>query len=126
MKLVISNGNPEPIYEQIGSQIRAEILNGNLEPGSPLPSIRTLARELSVSILTVKHAYDTLEGEGYVDTVMGKGCFVAGENRELLREQRRASVEEKLAAAIDEARRFGIGREELTEIFSLLMEEERG
>ena len=125
MKLVISNGNPAPIYEQIGSQIKAEILTGNLGPGTLLPSIRTLARELSVSILTVKHAYDTLEREGYLNTVTGKGTFVSGDDTASFREQRRAIVERKLGEAVDDAAKFGIGNEELRAIFTLLLEGEK-
>ncbi len=91
MKIIISNSSADPIYEQIGKQIKAQILSGDLEEGSPLPSIRRLAQDLQISVITTKRAYDELEAEGFLNTVGGKGTFVAVQNKELLREKRMKS-----------------------------------
>lgn len=125
MRIIISNSSPEPIYEQISRQIKAEIIAGHLEEGAPLPSIRVLAHDLQVSVITTKRAYDELEAEGFLDSVGGKGTFVAAQNPAFLREKRMKVVEEKLAAALDEARLLGVGLDELTEMMRLLYREER-
>ncbi len=125
MQIVISNASPEPIYEQIVRQIKAEIIGGTLEEGSALPSIRALAHDLQVSVITTKRAYDELEREGFLDSVGGKGTFVAAQNPAFLREKRMKLVEEKLSAAVAEARMLGISLGELTEMLQLLYEEER-
>jgi GntR family transcriptional regulator len=123
MKIVISNSSPDPIYEQITRQIKAQIISGGLCEGEPLPSIRRLAQELQISVITTKRAYEELEKEGFIDTVEGKGSFVAMQNKELLREKKMKIVEEKLAAAVDEARLLGIDRAELEEMLDLLCRE---
>lgn len=125
MHIIISNSSPEPIYEQIARQIKAEIIAGTLEEGAALPSIRALAHDLQVSVITTKRAYDELEKEGFLDSVGGKGTFVAAQNPAFLREKRMRLVEEKLAAAVAEARLLGVGLDELTEMLHLLYEEER-
>ncbi len=125
MQIIISNSSPEPIYEQIARQIKAEIIAGSLEEGAALPSIRALAHDLQVSVITTKRAYDELEQEGFLDSVGGKGTFVAAQNPAFLREKRMRLVEEKLAAAVAEARLLGVGLDELTEMLHLLYEEER-
>ena len=125
MQIIISNSSPEPIYEQIARQIKAEIIAGTLEEGSALPSIRALAHDLQVSVITTKRAYDELESEGFLDSVGGKGTFVAAQNPAFLREKRMRLVEEKLAAAVAEARLLGVGLAELTEMLHLLYQEER-
>lgn len=125
MRIIISNSSPEPIYEQIARQIKAEIIAGTLEEGSALPSIRALAHDLQVSVITTKRAYDELESEGFLDSVGGKGTFVAAQNPAFLREKRMRLVEEKLAAAVAEARLLGVGLAELTEMLHLLYQEER-
>ncbi len=125
MRILISNSSPEPIYEQIARQIKAGIIGGNLEEGAPLPSIRALAHDLQVSVITTKRAYDELEREGFLDSVGGKGTFVAAQNPAFLREKRMKLVEEKLGSAIDEARLLGVGLDELVEMLRLLYEEER-
>ena len=125
MRILISNSSPEPIYEQIARQIKAEIIAGRLEEGAPLPSIRALAHDLQVSVITTKRAYDELEAEGFLDSVGGKGTFVAAQNPAFLREKRMKVVEEKLVSALDEARLLGVGLEELTEMLRLLYQEER-
>ena len=125
MRIIISNSSSEPIYEQIARQIKAEIIGGTLEEGAALPSIRALAHDLQVSVITTKRAYDELEREGFLDSVGGKGTFVAAQNPAFLREKRMKVVEEKLAAAVEEARLLGVAKDELTEMLHLLYEEER-
>ncbi|MGI5839416.1 MAG: GntR family transcriptional regulator [bacterium] len=124
MAIIISNTATEPIYEQIARQIKDMILRGEMAEGSLLPSIRSLARELQVSVITTKRAYDELEKEGFLETVGGKGTFVAGQSRELLRERKLAMVEEKLAEAVTECRRLGISPAEAAHILQLLFREE--
>ena len=123
MKIIISNSSPDPIYEQITRQIKAQIISGELREGESLPSIRRLAQDLQISVITTKRAYEELEKEGFIDTVEGKGSFVAMQNKELLREKKMKIVEEKLAEAVDEARLLGITRAELEEMLGLLYEE---
>ncbi len=125
MKIIISNSSPDPIYEQITRQIKAQIISGELREGDPLPSIRRLAQDLQISVITTKRAYEELEKEGFIDTVEGKGSFVAMQNKELLREKKMKIVEEKLAQAVDEARLLGIDRAELEEMLDLLYQENK-
>jgi GntR family transcriptional regulator len=120
MKIIISNSSPDPIYEQVGRQVKAQIISGELREGEALPSIRKLAQELQISVITTKRAYEELEKEGFIDTVEGKGSFVAMQNKELLREKKMKLVEEKMAEAVDEARLLGITRVELDEMLALL------
>lgn len=124
MRILISNSSPDPIYEQIVRQVRSQIVSGGLPEATPLPSIRGLARDLQVSVITTKRAYEELEREGLIDTVGGKGTYVAAQNDEFLREKRRKLVEEKLAEAVANARTLGVPREELEEMLRLLWEEE--
>jgi GntR family transcriptional regulator len=124
MRVLLSNSSPEPIYEQIARQVRAQIIAGELEEGELLPSIRALAHDLQVSVITTKRAYEELEKEGLIDTVGGKGTFVAAQNPDFLREKRMKIVEEKLGAAVAEARLLGIGPAELGDMLRLLYEEE--
>ena len=111
MRILISNASPDPIYEQIVQQIRAQILSSDLSEGDLLPSIRRLAKDLQISVITTKRAYEELEREGFINTVGGKGTFVAAQNPEFLREKRMKAVEEKLADAVDEAQVLGVGPE---------------
>ena len=124
MDIIIKNSSSQPIYEQIYSQIKDMILNGSLTEGEMLPSIRGLAKDLRISVITTKRAYDELEREGFVHTVGGKGCFVAGTNRELIREENL----KKIVAHIREIRRLarscGLSEDELLEIFRILEVEE--
>ncbi len=124
MKIIIANSSPEPIYEQISNQIKAQIISGDLKEFDALPSIRKLAKELQISVITTKRAYETLEKEGFIDTVGGKGCFVAMQNREFLREKKMKIVEEKIAEAVKEAKLLGIDINELSEMLLLLYREE--
>jgi len=124
MKILISNASPDPIYEQISKQIKNQIIAGDLNEGDPLPSIRKLAQELQISVITTKRAYEQLVSEGFIDTVGGKGCFVAMQNKELLREKRMKTVEEMLSEAVSEAKKLGIHLNELREMLELLYHED--
>lgn len=119
MDIVISNASDRPIYEQICAQIKASIISGALKEGDMLPSIRALAKDLRISVITTKRAYDELERGGYIYTVSGKGCFVAEKNRELIREEHLALIESHLQAAAELAPACGIGINELTEILQM-------
>lgn len=123
MKIVISNSSPDPIYDQVARQIKTQIIDGSLKEGETLPSIRRLAFDLQISVITTKRAYEELEKEGFIDTVEGKGSFVALQNKELLREKKMKIVEEKMAQAVDEARLLGVTRAELEEMLALLCAE---
>ena len=124
MELVIRNTANQPIYEQIYSQIRAQIIAGTLRPGDALPSIRALAKDLRISVITTKRAYDELEAQGFLHTVAGKGSFVAEKDLGLLREQRLRDIEDHLSAAAALARACGLGPGELTEMLNILLKEE--
>ena len=120
LDIVLSNASPKPIYEQITDQIKDQILTGALAPGEALPSLRLLARELHISVITTKRAYSDLERDGFVETVSGKGCFVARKNAAFLREEYLRRTEEALRQAVDTARRGGISLSELEEMLALL------
>ena len=122
MELYISNSGQEPIYAQITRQIKAKILNGELQQGDALPSIRLLAKELRISVITTKRAYEDLEAAGFINTVPGRGCFVAPQNPELHREETLKKMEDHLQSAVDAARLGGITYAELTETLHLLWE----
>ncbi len=123
MNIVISNSSKDPIYIQIAKQIKLNILNCNLSPGDTLPSIRNLAKELQISVITTKRAYDELEREGFIETVGGKGTFVSGQNPELLREKRINMLEEKLSEVVYDAKSLNLSLNELQEMLQLLYEE---
>ena len=124
MELIIRNVTNQPIYDQIYSQIKAQIIAGQLRPGEALPSIRALAKDLKISVITTKRAYDELEAQGLIDTVAGKGCFVAEKNLDLIREQQLRELESHLSAAAGLARSCGLSRRELEEMLDVLLEEE--
>ena len=124
MDIIISNSSDKPIYEQITTQIKDSIASGELAAGDQLPSIRALANDLGISAITTKRAYADLEAAGFIETVQGKGCFVAGVNREFLREERLRRVEELLVQAAREARAAGVSTSELREMFDLVVEGE--
>ena len=123
MELYISNAGQEPIYAQITRQIQEKILSGDLREGDALPSIRALARDLRISVITTKRAYEDLEAAGFITTMPGRGSFVAPQNPALHREQALTQVEEALSQAIAAARRGGVNLEEVTETLNLLWEE---
>ena len=120
MDIILSNSSGKPIYEQIADQIREQIMSGALAEGDALPSMRLLARDLRISVITTKRAYEELERDGFLENVPGKGCFVAPQNRELLREAQLRRAEEFLAQAVEEARKGGITLEELDEMLAIL------
>ena len=119
MDIILSNSSGKPIYEQISDQVKSQILSGTLAEGDALPSMRLLAKELHISVITTKRAYEELE-----QNIPGKGCFVAPQNRELLREAQLRRVEEFLSLAVDEARKGGFTLEELTETLNILYQGE--
>ncbi len=123
MKIIVSNSSDEPIYEQISQQIKGMILKGELKEGDLLPSIRGLARDLQISVITTKRAYDELEKEGFIETMQGKGSFVAGQNKELMREKKLKVVEEKLLDIVEESKLLGLDYEEIQEMLKILFEE---
>ena len=116
MTVLIDNKCSLPIYDQIYSQIKAQIIAGKLSPGEALPSIRALAKDLRISVITTKRAYDELEADGFLYTVAGKGCFVAEPDLALFREQSLHLLEDHLAAAAELARTCGLSESELTEL----------
>ena len=116
MELIIRNNSGQPIYDQISGQIKAQILSGALSPGDALPSIRGLAKDLKISVITTKRAYDELEAAGFINTVAGKGCFVAEQNLELVRAQQLQQLSAQLAEAAELARTCGLSESELTEL----------
>ena len=124
LNLIINHTSMEPIYEQIVAQIKAEVIEGTLTAGEALPSVCALSRELKISALTVKKAYDNLEEEGLVVTVHGKGSFIAAANQELLMEERRKELEKELEAAVQKARTGGLTVKEIRESFEIIMEDE--
>ena len=121
MRIIINNTSMVPIYEQIMEQIKAQIISGELKENDILPSVRTMAKELKISALTVKKAY---EAEGMTVTVHGKGTYVAASNTQLMEEERRKEVEADLEAAIQKGRRCGMKEEEIRSLFELIMEDE--
>ena len=123
MDIIISNSSGKPIYEQIADQVKEQIMAGALAAGDALPSMRLLAKELRISVITTTRAYEELERDGFLENVPGKGCFVAPQNRELLREAQLRRVEEKLTQAIEEARRGAVSLEELKEMLTELYQE---
>ncbi|CEE00106.1 MULTISPECIES: GntR family transcriptional regulator [Bacillaceae] len=122
MNIIISNSANEPIYLQIINQIKSQILTGDLKEGQALPSIRSLAKELEISVITTKRAYDELEKDGFIVTVAGKGSYVAPVNTDILKEKKMKMVEQKLSETITEAKLIGMSLEELKKILELLYE----
>ncbi|HHU48962.1 MAG TPA: GntR family transcriptional regulator [Clostridiales bacterium] len=124
MDIIISNSSNQPIYVQIYSQIKSLIISGKLREGEALPSIRVLAKDLRISVITTKRAYDELEREGFIYTVAGKGCFVAEKNVELIREENLKKIEEYMMKIAELAALCNISNEELVKMFEILMREE--
>ena len=123
MKIIINNSSMVPIYEQIMEQIKAQIISGELKENDILPSVRTMAKELKISALPVKKAYDNLEEEGFTVTVHGKGTYVAATNKNLMREEQLKEVEHDLEQAIMKGRRCGLNDEEIRNLFEMIMED---
>lgn len=124
MRIIISNQSELPIYAQIKEQLKEQILNGQIPEGSTLPSIRQLAKEVGVSVITTTRAYNDLEAEGFIATMQGKGSVVLSKDNSMVREQYLMRIEEGLSAAIETARVMGLPDEELTEIFQNLLGKE--
>jgi GntR family transcriptional regulator len=124
MDIIISNASGKPIYEQITTQIKSMILNGTLQEGEALPSMRLLAKELRISVITTKRAYEDLERDGFIETVTGRGSFVAGRNLEFVREEHLRMIEEKMQDAVNLAKTAGINSDELIELLNLLYDGE--
>ena len=122
MDIIVNHSSMQPIYEQIGDQIKEKIMHGILKADTPLPSVRTLAKELKVSALTVKKAYDALEEEGFAITIHGKGTYITAVNTELLLEEQKKEIEADLEKAVFKARRCGISDEELKNLLELILE----
>ena len=122
MDIIISNSSGAPIYEQICSQIKGKIISGELKEGDALPSIRLLAKELRISVITTKRAYEELERDGFLVTYAGKGSFVAGENLDLIREEHLRQIEELFCRAKELADQSGLANEELYEMLRLTCE----
>ena len=124
MDIIIQNTSGKPIYEQITAQIKNQILSGALQAGDALPSMRLLAKELRISVITTKRAYEELEREGFIETVTGKGSFVAAQNAELLRAEALRRTEQALRGAVDTARQGGVTDSEVREMLELVLEGE--
>lgn len=124
MFIKLSNASEKPIYEQITEQLKQAILSGSLKAGDALPSIRSLAKDLKISVMTTKRAYQDLEREGFIMTFPGKGSFVAERNQEFIREELYRQVEESIQKAISTAKLCGMSKNELLELVSMLVEEE--
>lgn len=124
MKIIISNSSSVPIYEQIKNAIITQIMNGELQENEILPSIRSLAQDIRISVMTIKKAYDELESEGYIITRQGKGSFVAPKNTELVKEQARKDIEEHISKILSIANKFDISNKELLDLFIYLLEED--
>ena len=124
MEIVISNSTSKPIYEQITSQIKEMIMNGELKTGDPIPSMRSLARTIQVSVITVQKAYEDLQRDGFIETTVGRGSFVAARNKEFIQEEQRKKIEEHLLIAAETARVNGIKLEKLVELLKLFYMED--
>ena len=123
MDIKISNAGGVPIYEQIAAQIKAKVISGELREGDALPSMRLLAKELRISVITTKRAYEELEREGFIVSMTGKGSFVAQISPNIVAEELNRQVEEQFAQAIAKARRLGLTREEILELVVMLLED---
>ena len=122
MRIIINNSSMIPIYEQLSDQIKTLIRNGELKESDNLPSVRTLSKELKISALTVKKAYDSREEDGFTVTVHGKGTYVAAVNRQMLLEEQKKEVESDLEKAVQKGRAYGISGEDIRSLFDLIMD----
>ncbi len=124
MEIFINNHASKPIYEQISDQVKALIMSGELQSGEAIPSIRSMAKSLHISVLTVQKAYDKLQADGFIETTAGKGCFVSAQNQDFYLEEQQKKIEEHFNEAIEIARSSGIKLDELMGLLSLLYEED--
>ena len=120
MDIIISNSSNDPIYLQIVKQIKAMIMSGELKAGDPLPSMRNMAMQMRISLITTKRAYEELERDGFIESYTGKGSFVKAQNQELLREENLKQIEELLKTALDKAKQAGVSVDELVELIKAL------
>lgn len=120
MNIIISNTSKDPIYQQIIKQIKEIVLKGELSEGDSLPSIRQLAKDLQISVITTKRAYEELENDGFIVSVVGKGSFIASQNKELLKERRIKIIEERLTEIIEESKFINLSKHELIEMVLIL------
>ncbi|MCM3756440.1 GntR family transcriptional regulator [Sporosarcina aquimarina] len=123
MQIILSNQSKEPLYEQIMNQVISAVLSGEMEEGSALPSIRQLAKDLHISVITTKRAYEELEKVGFIYSIVGKGSFVAEQNMEVIREKKLKAIEEQLGNVIRNSKEIGISYDELQDILKILYEE---
>ncbi|MFV0503055.1 MAG: GntR family transcriptional regulator [Lachnospirales bacterium] len=124
MEIIISSNNSKPIYEQITSQIKAMIMNGELQTGDPIPSMRSLAKTIHVSVITVQRAYEDLQRDGFIETTVGRGSFVSAQNRDFIQEEQQKKIENYLSLAAETARSSGIKMEKLVELLNMFYLEE--
>jgi len=124
MEIIISNNANKPIYEQINSQIKALIMSGQLQPGEAIPSMRALAKSIHVSVITVQKAYEDLQRDGFIETIVGRGSFVSAQNKEFYQEEQQRRAEEHLQQAADIGRISGIPVEKLVELLRLFYQED--
>lgn len=124
MDIIISNSSNIHLYEQVKEQIKNKIVSNELKTGELLPSIRSLAKDLRISVITTKNAYEELEREGYIETIPGKGTYVANKNKELIKEEQLQKVEGLIDTAVSIAKISGISKEEIREMLDILFEEE--
>ncbi len=123
MEIIISSNTNKPIYEQITSQMKAMIMSGELKTGDPIPSMRSLAKTIHVSVITVQKAYEDLARDGFIETTVGRGSFVAAQNKDFMQEEQQKRVEEHLVQAAEIARTNGIPLEKILELLTLFYEE---
>ncbi|WP_018752901.1 GntR family transcriptional regulator [Paenibacillus sanguinis] len=123
MEIVVSNHANRPLYEQIATQIKAAIMSGELKAGEAIPSVRSLAKSLKISVLTVQKAYATLQEDGFIETTAGKGCYVSAQNQDFYLEEQQKKIEEHFTKAIEIARSSAINLEKLTGLLTLLYED---
>ena len=125
MDIIISNNASKPIYEQITTQIKAMIMSGKLQPGEAIPSMRSLAKAIHVSVITVQKAYEDLQRDGFIETTVGRGSFVSAQNKEFYQEEQQRIAEEHLQIAAEIGRGNNISLEKLTELLSLFYLEDK-
>ena len=123
MNIILSNSSEEPIYQQIITQIKAQIMSGDLRSGDSLPSMRLLAQQLRISLITTKHAYEELERDGFIENFVGKGCFIKSQNTDFLREESIRKTEEAMTKACEYARNCGLTLEDCKEILEMIYQE---
>lgn len=125
MEIIISSNTSKPIYEQITSQIKAMVMSGELQTGAPVPSMRSLAKSLHVSVITVQKAYEDLQRDGFIETVVGRGSFISAQNRDFIQEEQQRLAEGHLQEAAEIGRTCGISFEKLAELLKLFYMEEQ-